>query len=337
MSGENIERHDLTRNKILWVMSRRQRDVNSATELGRELLEEEDVEVFTFSGFPVFQIAALFSRARATRAIYYQFGTPIENIMIAFLVLLKRALIVHYLDNIMGGYPRWARIAQLHLPIAFLLRQASGVIAISPEMKKWIEETQGRKQGLFVYYRRSADAPPQSLTRPVDYPDTVVFAGNINPKTNLQAVIDAQRKLEALGFKLVVFSRTDDPNVLRELASAGIRLKATIPSCRIIEEIARYRAQLLPFNVDDKSYEFYKLSTPSKLPNMFFGARPIVIHGRKDYWLLKWLESFPDMVIDLNRIQAVSDLPSIAGARDAAKAVLQEFRRDVDEPKTIFQ
>jgi hypothetical protein len=59
----------------------------------------------------------------------------------------------------------------------------------------------------------------------------------------------------------------------------NINLKSALAVDDVVRVSSMYAAQLLPFNTDENSYEFFKYSTPSKIPNMILSRRPVVNTG----------------------------------------------------------
>ena len=313
--------------RIQWLVSRNQPTSNSATELGREVLAGVRYDVRRFGRQPMSMVYhVLSSRKLRELPIYYQFGTPAENLAVAILIRAGIPVVAHYLDRIADGYPPWARHARLHLPIEAILRNAALVLAISPIMRDHLKRHLRRSKPTLVNFKTIPDGPLATDTALQRKPDAVIFAGNVNRKTNLSSLLDAKRVLDQEGLGLVVHTRTNDETVLRVLRSADVFIAPTLDASDVIKTSARYLAQLLPFNTDSESQRFYTSSTPSKIPNLLMARRPILCVGPSDFWVYRWLRGYDAIYREPAQLSQLrhEDHSAICGA--ISIAAYEEFR-----------
>lgn len=277
--------------KIYWLRNEEQPDINSASELGRELLRLNTYEIVEF---PKNILNAL--RARAIRKygspVYYQISSPSQNFIMCLNIIIGNAVIVHYLDHVQGGYPLWVKLLGASIFVKFLLNRAHTVICISPAMKSYLHE-KTKRNDIRVYYR----VVPDDLFNG-DYEDrinnSIVFVGNINKNTNLVAIINNAKILEKRQIDLHIFTRSKDLVVLDQLNTiSNIKLYDQVDSKDVVRISRRYAAQLLPFNLDSRSIRFYKYSTPSKIPNIIQSARPVIYSGPTEFWFSSWMKKNP--------------------------------------------
>lgn len=311
--------------EIVWLLPKKQSMENSASELALETLAG--------TGFKIVKIKrpflSAFLKAAAVRRtgglVYYQFGSPFENLICAALVAARMPVAAHYLDQISEGYPKWAKKLQLHWPITYILKNARVVFAISPAMKQSLIEEFDRHRTTLVRFRSSSDSQAIEGNQRPEFADTVIFAGNINPKTNLTGLLEAKKKLAQKDLKLAVFTRTVIPSILARLKEGGIEILAPLPAEKIVEESYRYAAQLVAFNFDAGSAAFYKTSTPSKTPNLLMARRRIIYFGPKGYWFGEWLLQYPDLAIELDRLDTGAELPKLCISSQRANDILADF------------
>lgn len=299
-----------SKRRVIWLQSRRQTPVNSASELGIEMLRNTDYEIYRFDRFAIVTAAKVYLACRRGAVIYFQFGTPLENLMVSCLIAARQTVVAHYLDQIAEGYPAWARTIGLKTIVYYILRKSRLVVAISPKMKLDLINRRARKGKIIVGFRTIPDSGPAESHLDAQFRNKVIFAGNINRKTNYSALINAAQELEKRKLKLVVHTRTTNKKMLNGLSAAGADVQQEISSSRIVHHSFRFRAQLLPFNKDARSKRFYRASMPSKLPNLFMARRKIIYYGPSDFWLRDWLADQPGLMIDLESIDQA--LPSLS-------------------------
>lgn len=311
--------------KVIWLMPRKQEMGNSASELARETLAGTKFEIVKIERNFLPSLMKAVAVKRSEGLVYFQFGSPVDNLLCALLVACHVPVVAHYLDQIAEGYPKWARRLQLDRPIYYILRNARVVFAISPAMKESLTKGIGRKGQTLVKFRASPDSPVISEDRTPEFPDTVVFTGNINPKTNLSALVEANRLLLEQGLKLAVYTRTNIPSLLDRLKEGGVEVLPPVPASKVVEESNRYAAQLLPFNNDAASMAFYHTSSPSKMPNLLMARRRIIYFGPTDFWLRGWLLDYPDIAMELYGTGHKIELSASSIPAQRAEELLADF------------
>jgi hypothetical protein len=285
---------------ILWLRGRTQRDENSASELGYEVLADKEFELVPTPVNPFRWMRLLYLAKVQDVQIYYQFADPISNLWVALAILMRVPVTCHYLDNIIGGYPPAARRFGLHIPIMAILKYSRNCVAVSKPMKALISAETGRSGPIAIRFRTKPDAAMQlGSDAPLTFPAGVCYFGAINRKTNLSAILEASELLQKSGLTLYVYTRTHDETVLSQLQNAPLQLLKEVAAKEVVALSRLYVAQLLPFNFDEASFAFYKTSTPSKIPNLLMARRPLIYFGPHSFWLFDWLSSQPGLMHEL--------------------------------------
>lgn len=308
-------------NGVIWLRSAGQTDANSASELGQETLNYTPCMVVPSPPSIIGWINTFRAILTNEKPLYFQFGSPANNCLVALLILFKKRVVAHYLDHIVGGYPRWARWLGLHMPIYYILRNCEILLVISEPMKQFVKFECGRNSNVWIKYRTKPDGPMVNV-RNIEFTDRIVFVGAVNPKTNLNAIVDAAEILADNGMGLDAYTRPTTAAVLRRLTESKVTILPEIDQTKVIGVSSKYAAQLLPFNQDDASFNFYRMSTPSKIPNLLMAKRPLLYFGPKRFWLCDWLKTQPNLCYDFTNI---SSLHKVFYSHDEAKEYFRNF------------
>lgn len=285
--------------KHIWISHQNINNENSANELGVEYLSKTAFTHIKLK-FSVLLMYKLFKEISYDKTvIYYQISNPILNLLVYLIVFKKKPkLVVHYLDNIIGGYSWFSKALKFDKIILKLLKNADKVLCISPEMQKYLSKTFNiKKSNMEVHFRIKPDKNekyPSSLGKKNNH---VIFCGAINKKTNFYSIINAAEKLHKKNIALDIYSRTSTKATISLVNQPNVNLFQKVEAKHVIDLQSKYAAILLPFNFDERSVNFYKFSLPSKLPNILLSRKKIVYYGPKSFWLYKWLNKFKGLCV----------------------------------------
>ena len=286
--------------KIIWISHLDYDANNSAIELGKEFLEHKNYE-FIKLNISLLKLFKLFNILKKRNEVfYYQISTPILNIFVLLLIFFtKRKVAVHYLDDISMGYPWWAKVIQLDKVIYCLLIKSNYSIFISKVMLRYFKKKLSLNNHLSVYYRILPDRSKNNLENiEVCFQSCFIYAGAINKKTNLEALENVIKVLNEYNYSLHIFTRGNMANNLVLIKSENVEIHPEALPSDIVEISKRYEGILLPFN--DNTQKFYRMSVPSKLPNVIMSKRPIIYYGPKSFWLYHWIRKHPKYFFSLN-------------------------------------
>jgi len=150
-----------------------------------------------------------------------------------------------------------------------------------------------------VYYRILPDRSKNNLENiEVCFQSCFIYAGAINKKTNLEALENVIKVLNEYNYSLHIFTRGNMANNLVLIKSENVEIHPEALPSDIVEISKRYEGILLPFN--DNTQKFYRMSVPSKLPNVIMSKRPIIYYGPKSFWLYHWIRKHPKYFFSLN-------------------------------------
>jgi len=191
-------------------------------------------------------------------------------------------LIVHddwpRVADVAPGFRKW-----LDARFAGVYRQAHSRLCVSPSMSKAYQERYG-KPAEVIYPSRAPDCPdfsetPERLVRN-SKPFTIAFAGTINSKGYVHALLALQDALKPVGGRLLIFG----PLTYDEAKQLG--LDSTIIVCGLLnwpELITRLRdeadALFVPMSFDPRDKVNMKMAFPSKLADCTAIGLPLLIYG----------------------------------------------------------
>lgn len=293
-------------NEILWLAPSNLKSKNSAAELAEEYFKCKKFKAKRISNGR-FIISNLNFFARDKTIIYSQISNPLHNFLLLTYITFGIKIYVHYLDDIAAAYPRWAKYTGLGLLVMLVIRRCHVAIAISPAMKAHMCKKLKRKSRTIVFFRCSPNFGLPNCNHKQRNRNRVVFIGSINPKTNAKAILKAADLLNQNGFKLEIYARTIRGVAKSELENYGAIIHEECDPNDVVCLTSQYPAQLLPFNFDEQSKRFYRLSCPSKLPNMLAAQRKIIYFGPECFWLFKFLIKFEGLMHLLTPNEKLSD------------------------------
>lgn len=180
--------------------------------------------------------------------------------------------------DVAGSFRKW-----LDTQFAGVYRQSHSRLCVSPSMSSAYQERYGKPAGV-IYPSRAPDCPdftepPERLARN-DKPFTIAFAGTINSKGYVQALLALQDALKPVGGRLLIFG----PLTSYDAQQAG--LDSTTNVCGLLhssELITRLReeadALFVPMSFDACDRGNMEMAFPSKLADCTAIGLPLLIYG----------------------------------------------------------
>lgn len=194
---------------------------------------------------------------------------------------------------------------------ASVYQQASSCFCVSPAMSRAYEKRYGKAASV-LYPSRAQDCPdydgpPKRLTRN-DQPFTIAFAGTINSKGYIRALIALQEALKPVGGRLLIFG----PFTSAEAQRAGLDSPNTevcgFASWSDVMLLLRTEADALfvPMSFDAADRANMEMAFPSKLADYTATALPLVIYGPGYCSAVAWARENPDVA---EVVEAEDQLP----------------------------
>jgi len=140
-----------------------------------------------------------------------------------------------------GGFD--ARVHEKKLWIAvtkFILRRAEGVIALGERWRQvFVDEVGVRPERVFVIYNAVPDfVQSRDLTRPVDRPLTIFFAGEIGARKGVDVLVAALAQVrENIDWRCTIAGNGDVSPFRETLERAGIAARVTFPGWLGMDDI----------------------------------------------------------------------------------------------------
>lgn len=159
----------------------------------------------------------------------------------------------------------------------YVLRNAKGVIGISPAMVSYLSETRGVESSKFKLVRNWQDDEHYiEAYKPVEKTTDVceiIYLGSINPTANVSLIINALRDLDKSKFHLSIIGNGPEKAHCEELASKigmDVTFDAVVP-----EQVANKQSEAEVLILCLKK-GVAKTATPSKLTAYMLSGRPII-------------------------------------------------------------
>lgn len=183
---------------------------------------------------------------------------------------------------------------------ASVYRQASSCFCVSPAMSRAYEKRYGKPASV-IYPSRAQDCPdydgpPKRLARN-DQPFTIAFAGTINSKGYIRALIALQEALQAVGGKLLIFGPLSSDEAQRNGLDNPNTEVCGFGSWSDVMLLLRTEADALfvPMSFDVADRANMEMAFPSKLADYTATALPLVIYGPGYCSAVAWARENPDV------------------------------------------
>lgn len=162
--------------------------------------------------------------------------------------------------------------------------QARSRLCVSPAMSHAYHQRYGEPSEV-IYPMRAPDCPafdepPEHLARS-DKPFTIAFAGTINSKGYIQALVALQDALKPVGGRLLIFGPLT-PELARQngLDSPGTEIRGLLSASDLLRCLREETDCLfVPMSFDASDRDNMELAFPSKLADYTATGLPLLIYG----------------------------------------------------------
>lgn len=202
-------------------------------------------------------------------------------------IAAKRKIPLHLMVH--DDWPRIADIAPLFRrwldhQFASVYRQAKSRLCVSPAMSRVYFESYGKEAQVIYPSRASScpdfEGPPARLAR-CEKPFTIAFAGTINLRGYIQALVALQKALMPLNGRLLIFgpynrAEADQVGLHGPITEARGLLPWSDLMVRLREEVD---ALFVPMSFDVSDRANMVIAFPSKLADYTATGLPLLIYG----------------------------------------------------------
>ncbi|HEU4836374.1 MAG TPA: hypothetical protein VFS90_18235, partial [Pyrinomonadaceae bacterium] len=162
--------------------------------------------------------------------------------------------------------------------------QAQARLCVSPAMSRFYEQRYGAPATV-IYPSRAADCPdfsePPARLADRDHPFTIVFAGTINSRGYVRALIALQKALEPVDGRLLIFGPLTEIEAQQVgLTHRNTRIGGLLSSTELLKRLREEADGLfVPMSFAASDRANMEMAFPSKLADYTATGVPLLIYG----------------------------------------------------------
>lgn len=179
-------------------------------------------------------------------------------------------------------------------------------------------------------------------------PFVIRYAGSILAEGQREALLDvctavSRLRLDGAEVEIWVHSPGSQADYLKERGIDGLRLGGPPDPNAIIELLASADLLVLPFNFDDHSARYLRLSMPTKIPAYMASGTPVLVYGPKNIAPVQYAlhDRWGYVVTDKSQLaSSLLNLMNDASARErlgTRAQTLAAAKHDASQVRTAFQ